>query len=112
MPSWQSYILKSIFRLRRIVNPPTGVLDIKKERLETEALAAKFKTRIEFTSTPVNLNSDSTSFAERPQAAGVDVTLEVWDGMQHEWHFATNYLPESRQAIDRIGEFIKGGSFG
>ena len=33
-------------------------------------------------------------------------TLEVWEGMQHEWHFAAKYLPEGRQAIDRVGQFI------
>jgi len=53
------------------------------------------------------LLSDATRLAEQAQAAGVDVTLEVWEGMQHEWHFAANILPEARRAIDRIGEFIK-----
>ena len=295
MPSWQSRLIKLIFRFRRIINPPTGVLDVEKARSETEALAAKFKTNIEFTGTAVNLNnitaewilpprvlsnsvilylhggsynsgsikshlslaaniansakaraliidyrlapenlfpaavddaitayqwllsigyspasivvagdscggglalsllvslrdtnkpspaaavclspwtdltctgeswmtnanndimldpgailesallylgksdprtplasplyadlkglppiliqvgseefilSDATRFAEKAQAAGVDITLEVWEGMQHEWHFAAKFLPEGRQAIDRIGEFI------
>ena len=54
-----------------------------------------------------SLLSDAQSFAERAKAAGVNVTLEVWEGMQHEWQFATNYLPESRQAVARIGEFIQ-----
>jgi acetyl esterase/lipase len=45
--------------------------------------------------------------AERAKAAGVDVTLEVWGGMQHEWHFASNFIPEGRQAIDHIGQFIQ-----
>ncbi len=52
------------------------------------------------------LLSDSTSFAERAQAAGVEVTLEVWKNMQHVWQFAARYLPEARQAIGGIGEFI------
>ena len=51
--------------------------------------------------------SDATCLAERAEAAGADVTLEVWEGMQHEWHFAANILPEARQAIDCIGEFIR-----
>jgi acetyl esterase/lipase len=50
--------------------------------------------------------SDSLLFAEAGEAAGVEVTLEVWPGMQHEWHFAAEMLPEGRQAVDRIGEFI------
>ena len=44
---------------------------------------------------------------ERAKAAGVDVNLEVWGGMQHEWHFASNFIPEGRQAIDHIGQFIQ-----
>jgi acetyl esterase/lipase len=51
--------------------------------------------------------SDATCLAERAQDAGVDVILEIWEGMQHEWHFTTKYLPEARQAIDRIGEYIE-----
>ena len=51
--------------------------------------------------------SDATCFAEQAQAAGVRVTLEVWKGMQHEWHFAANILPEGKQAIEQIGQFIE-----
>ena len=31
------------------------------------------------------LLSDATRFAEKARQAGVDVTLEVWPEMQHEW---------------------------
>ena len=51
--------------------------------------------------------SDATCLAKKAQAAGVDATLEVWEGMQHEWHFAANFLPEGRRAIDRIGRFAE-----
>ena len=50
--------------------------------------------------------SDSIRLAERAKTAGVDVNLEVWEGMFHVWHFAASVLPEGRQAIDRIGKFI------
>jgi epsilon-lactone hydrolase len=53
------------------------------------------------------LLNDSTSFAKRAREAGVDVTLEVWPRMQHVWQFTASFLPEGRQAIDRIGEFIQ-----
>lgn len=53
------------------------------------------------------LLADATRLAARAQAAGVPVTLEIWPGMPHEWHFAANWLPESRQAIARIGAFIE-----
>jgi monoterpene epsilon-lactone hydrolase len=53
------------------------------------------------------LLSDCQGFAEKAKAAGVDVTLEVWPGMQHEWQFAANIMPEGRQAIARVGEFVE-----
>ncbi len=52
------------------------------------------------------LLSDATRFAEKTRSAGVDVTLEVWEGMQHEWQFAIGIFPEAKQAVERIGEFI------
>jgi acetyl esterase/lipase len=52
------------------------------------------------------LLSDSTRLAENARRAGVEVTLEIWEGMQHVWHFAANILPEARQAIEKIGQFI------
>jgi acetyl esterase/lipase len=52
------------------------------------------------------LLSDSTRLAERARLAGADVTLEVWPKMPHVWQFAARVLPEARQAVDRIGEFV------
>ena len=56
MPSLQSQLIKTVFRLRRIITPPAGVLDVEKERAETEALAAKFKTRLQAIYTPTEVN--------------------------------------------------------
>jgi monoterpene epsilon-lactone hydrolase len=56
------------------------------------------------------LLSDAASFAERAQMAGVDAAMEVWQGMQHEWHFTANYVPEASNAIAGIGLFIKSRS--
>ncbi len=53
------------------------------------------------------LLDDSTRLAERAEAAGVDVTLEVWPEMIHVWHFFAAMLPEGQQAIDRIGEWVR-----
>lgn len=52
------------------------------------------------------LLDDSRRLAERASAAGVEVTLEVWDEMIHVWHFMAGILPEGQQAIDRIGQFV------
>lgn len=52
------------------------------------------------------LLDDSRRFAERAQAAGVDVTLEVWDDMIHVWHSFADLLPEGREAVARIGSYV------
>ena len=53
------------------------------------------------------LLSDSTRYAERAKAAGVDVTLEVWDEMIHVFQIFAPMLPEGQQAINKIGEWVK-----
>src|SRR5262249_55503367 len=53
------------------------------------------------------LLSDATRLAERAKAAGVAVTLEVWDAMWHVWQAWAGVLPEGQQAIERIGIFIR-----
>ncbi len=55
------------------------------------------------------LLSDATRLATKARAAGVTVTLEVADRMQHGWHVLARFLPEGRRAIARIGEFIEWG---
>jgi len=52
------------------------------------------------------LLSDCTRLADKARAAGVDVRLEVWPGMQHEWQFAAKFLPEGRRAIANIAAFV------
>ena len=53
------------------------------------------------------LLDDTRRVTERARAAGVDVTEEVWDEMFHVWHAFAPMLPEGREAISRIGEFVK-----
>jgi acetyl esterase/lipase len=53
------------------------------------------------------LLDDATRVAEKASAAGVDVTFEPWDDMIHVWQIFASMLPEAREAIDRIGEFIR-----
>ena len=52
------------------------------------------------------LVDDATRFAERAQAAGVDVTLEIWDDVFHVWHAFADLLPEARDAIAQIGTYV------
>lgn len=53
------------------------------------------------------LLDDATRFAERAEAAGVDLELEVWDEMVHVWHAFADLLPEGRQATERIGAWLR-----
>jgi len=53
------------------------------------------------------LLDDSTRLAARARAAGVEVTLEVWDEMPHCWHTFAGFLPEADQAIERIGGWLR-----
>jgi len=57
--------------------------------------------------TAETLLDDATGLAERARAAGVDVTLEVWEDMIHVWHCFAPLLPEADQAIARIGEYVR-----
>lgn len=58
--------------------------------------------------TAETMMDDSRHFAEKAQAAGVDVTYEPWEDMIHGWHGSAAVLPEAQDAIDRIGEFYRG----
>jgi epsilon-lactone hydrolase len=57
--------------------------------------------------TAETLLDDSQRFAERARAASVNVSVEAWDDMIHVWHAFAFILPEGRQAIERIGEYLR-----
>lgn len=53
------------------------------------------------------LLDDSTRFAERAQAAGVDCTVEVYPEMQHVFHFLAGRAPEADQAIAAMAAWVR-----
>jgi len=53
------------------------------------------------------LLDDTLRVAEKAKAAGVDVSLEVYPKMVHIFQLFAPTLPEGRQAIERIGTFLK-----
>jgi acetyl esterase/lipase len=53
------------------------------------------------------LHSDAVGLAARAEAAGVEVSFESWGGMVHVWHIFHPILSEGRDAIARIGTFLK-----
>ncbi len=53
------------------------------------------------------LLSDSTRLETRLKAAGVETGLETWCDMWHVFQSSAPWIPESNQAIRRIGEFVR-----
>ena len=53
------------------------------------------------------LLDDSTRIEQKLKAAGVDVTVEVWEDMIHVWHLFAPMLDKGQEAIDRLGAFVQ-----
>jgi monoterpene epsilon-lactone hydrolase len=53
------------------------------------------------------LLSDAERYAARSFDAGVDATLEVWNGLFHDFQLFGLILPEARDALGRAGHFIR-----
>ncbi|MFW9900427.1 MAG: alpha/beta hydrolase [Candidatus Thorarchaeota archaeon] len=53
------------------------------------------------------LHDDAVRLAERAAKAGVDVTLDIWEDMIHGFPVFAKVAPESRDAIEKIGEFVR-----
>ncbi len=53
------------------------------------------------------LLDDSLRLNHRAREQGVRTTLEVWDEMIHVWHFFHPQLQEGREAIGRVGDYVR-----
>jgi acetyl esterase/lipase len=53
------------------------------------------------------LLSDSTRLAERYEAAGVDVRLDLRDDLWHVYQIMAGYMPEANEALIRAAVFIR-----
>ncbi len=51
------------------------------------------------------LLDDAVRFADKARAAGVEVTLQVWDEMFHVFHML-GFLAETKEALGTIAEFV------
>ena len=59
-------------------------------------------------STSEMLYDNSTRFADRAKAAGIDITLQEWKDTIHVFQgFGLYDLPEAEEALDKIQEFIQ-----
>lgn len=57
--------------------------------------------------TAETLLDDARRLSDRATAAGVDVTLRVADGMIHIFPLFVSFLPEAKEAVAEIGDFIR-----
>ena len=53
------------------------------------------------------LRDDSILVAKKARAGGISVKLEVWPGMFHVFQSHEPLLPEAREAIDHLAEFMR-----
>ena len=53
------------------------------------------------------LLNDSTRLMEKMKATNVVVQIHIWQGLWHVFQAFVPFLPESRQSIKEIGEFIR-----
>ncbi|HEV2412263.1 MAG TPA: alpha/beta hydrolase [Candidatus Saccharimonadales bacterium] len=53
------------------------------------------------------LYGDSTAFAKKAKRQGVDVDMYIAHNLPHVWHLFSKFLPEAREAIEDIGDFIR-----
>lgn len=52
------------------------------------------------------LRYGAEAFHERALQHGVSASLHIWPGMWHFWHLFVPWLPEARQAMSEIAEFV------
>ncbi len=52
------------------------------------------------------LLSDATRLADKLEAEGIDVELEIWPHMWHVFQMFIGKMPESRAAVKKIGRYI------
>ena len=53
-----------------------------------------------------SLLSEGCEFAAKARAAGVQVSLQKWEGMVHAWQGYSFALPDARDAIAEVGRYV------
>jgi acetyl esterase/lipase len=53
------------------------------------------------------LLDDAKRLAERAEQAGVPVTLDICEEMFHVWQFFSPMVPESKEAVEKLGRFVR-----
>lgn len=53
------------------------------------------------------LCADATRLADRAREAGVDVELEIGEGMMHVWPYYAPIIPEGMASVEKMGTFLR-----
>ena len=53
------------------------------------------------------LTDDAVALADRVRSAGGEITLHLWPEMMHVWHALGPGIPEAREAVAEVGEFLR-----
>ena len=53
------------------------------------------------------LYDDSVRYAAKARAQGSNVVFQSWNNLPHVWQIFDNYLKESHDALDQIGDFFR-----
>ena len=52
------------------------------------------------------LLDDSQKVGEKAKAAGVEIEVDIWPGMFHDWWLFGALVPESKQCLRKVAEWI------
>ncbi len=52
------------------------------------------------------LYDDSVRLAQKAKESGVDVTIQIWEGLMHWWHIFQRRIPEAADATEKIADYI------
>ena len=52
------------------------------------------------------LLDDSRLFAQKAEKSGVDIEIDIWPSMFHDWWLFGSFIPETKQVLDKVANWI------
>ena len=52
------------------------------------------------------LLDDSRLFAQKAEESGVDIEIDIWPSMFHDWWLFGSFIPETKQVLDKVTNWI------
>lgn len=52
------------------------------------------------------LLDDSRLFAQKAEESGVDIEIDIWPSMFHDWWLFGSFIPETKQVLDKVANWI------